>query len=273
MAIMQSKWKDEFVITAYELAANGYSKSKIAKVLGVGMTTLEKWRDKRKYFKLAIKKGKERYKGKDGSGGGYTMVDYVFDRLTDEGKRVWRKLNRLDKKGKATVEDLDALFAHHGTLMRQQIALYAWTSNNYSISAALKKAGISRDRWEAWKKDKDFAKLVKEITWHKKNFFEDGLCQLVADGNASATIYANKTQNADRGYSEKLDINITGNFQHQHMLIGDLDLDLDTRRIILEAVKRKEALMGSSEEVEMSMPMMLPGRTKKVVSREISKGL
>ena len=74
----------------------------------------------------------------------------------------------------------------------------------------------------------------------KKNFFESSLIGLVEEGHPGAVIFANKTVNADRGYSEKLRIEHTA--QGNDLIdINELELDLDTRKKILDAIRSKKA--------------------------------
>jgi hypothetical protein len=87
--------------------------------------------------------------------------------------------------------------------------------------------------------DPEFAELVDEIHLHKKDFFESKLVELVQSGDSSATIFANKTMNRDRGYGDKTTIEHTGTVvvEQRVVQIGDLALPVDVRRAILGAVR------------------------------------
>ena len=266
---VETKWKPSYVLRAYELAKSGYSDVKIAKILGVCRTTFAKWLESKGYLRVALKEGRRKIPRKNAKGNdpGWSLSDYLFDRLSAEAQKIWKELDRLDSDGLATSDDINAMFAGRGLRMRKQIALYAWTNSNFSITAAMKKVGISRKIWEDWKKDKEFRKLVEEIDWHKKNFFEDGLCQLVAEGNTSATIFANKTVNADRGYGQKLSIDVSGTVTHQLVSVADLDLPLEVRKQILDAVREKNALNGQTLD---NLPVLPPVGRKQVESVVVS---
>lgn len=235
-------WKTKFIFTAYELAKSGMSGVKIARVLGISHPTFRKWVDKKKEFHKAIGEGRRLHK--IGNTKGVSFRDYVYKRLPDDLKIIWRGLNKLDK-AKSGVEKIEALLDKGGKRARQHLFLYAWVSANFSVSNALGKVNLSRGTFDLWKeKDPDFAALVKEIDWHKKNFFEDHLCKLIKGGDTSATIFANETYNRDRGYSKRADLNVnlTGETTHRVINIDAIKLDIKTRKAILESIRKAQKL-------------------------------
>ena len=233
-----TKWKDVFLFRAYALAASGLTETKIAGVLGVSVSTLMVWERKKKLFRMALKEGRRKNKGDDGVV--FSFNDYVYKRLSKPMKRVWERINALDKAN-VGVEKIERILAEGGKTMRQHLFFYAWTVSKFSISTALRKVNISRSTFEKWKeRDSDFADLVDEINWHKKNFFEDHLAKLIAGGDSSATIFANRTVNRDRGYNEKTELDIKGDIAVNTLDIDSLDLPIDVRKIILEAMRKKE---------------------------------
>jgi len=233
-------WKDDFIIEGYNLAGSGLKESQIAQVLGISLPTFRVWEKKKLPFGKAIKKGRKEYRDKTGKTLSYR--DYIYKRLSVDLRKVWNRINKLDKK-KSGLERIEAILDRKGKRVRQELFIYAWISGNFSISEALRKVNISRTTLERWKtQDPDFAKLIEEIHWHKKNFFEDHLCRLVAGGDSGAIIFVNKTYNRDRGYNEKFDIdmNLRGEIDQNVMSVDVLKLPLETRKEILKSLRKNK---------------------------------
>ncbi len=236
-----TKWKDNFVIDVYVLAKSGMTENQIAQTLGISVHTLIKWETKKKVFKKALDRGRKEHRGKKNKT--YSFKDYVFGRLSYKNRKLWKKLNKLDEdKGdlKDNVEQIEILLEKRGKYARQSMFMYAWVSSNFSISMALRKVNISRGTFELWKKDVEFYELFKEMNWHKKNFFEEYLCKLIKGGSVPATIFANKTYNRDRGYNEKLevDMNLSGELDQNIVSVDTLGLTLKERKALRESIRK-----------------------------------
>jgi len=233
-------WRDEFIIEAYNLARGGMKERKIAEILGVSFHTFLIWENKKNPFRLSIQKGRKEYRGKNNKTASFR--DYVYKRLPRELRLIWNRINKLDKR-KGGLEKIEAILDRKGKRVRQQLFLHAWISGNFSISEALRKVNISRTTLRRWKKDDPgFAELVKQIPWFKKNFFEDALSGLVAGGDTSAIIFVNRTFNRDRGYNEKVevDMNLSGEIDQNVMSVDMMKLPLQTRKEILKSLRKKK---------------------------------
>lgn len=241
----ESKYKHEHVVEVYLAAKSGMTENQISKVIGISVHTLRVWEKKKQAFKIALEQGRTECRGKkDGS---LSFREYVFGRLSYKNRKLWNKIIRLSKNSKKKkrakdwIEQIEILLEKRGKCARQSLFMYAWVSSNFSISNALRRVNISRSTFELWKQDADFHVLFQEMEWHKKNFFEEYLCLLVKGGNPAATIFANKTFNKDRGYSEKIDVdmNLLGEIDHGVISVDHLKLDLNTRKALLKA-RRKQ---------------------------------
>ncbi len=233
-----SKWKDVYIFRAYDLARSGLKDLKIAGILGINASTLTDWKGRKKLFRMALKKGRKGFRRAGEASP--TFSNYVYQRLSKPMKEAWDRINALDEK-KAGVEKIEQILDAGGKTMRQHLFLYSWTVNNFSLSVALRQVNISRSTFENWKKhDSDFADLVDEINWHKKNFFEDHLSNLIADGDTSATIFANRTINRDRGYNEKVEMDVKGSVDVNTLDVDTLDLSIEVRKALLEAMRKRE---------------------------------
>jgi hypothetical protein len=112
----------------------------------------------------------------------------------------------------------------------------------FNPSKALKTLGLSKARLDKWvSDDPDFAKLVDEIHWHKKNFYESKFNQAVNDGELPAVLHAAKTILSDRGFGDKRKVEISGTIQHNVTVldVAQLDLPLDVMTQLLGAWRAK----------------------------------
>lgn len=181
-----------------------------------------------------------------------TFGDYVFKNLSSEARKLWEEL-QFWAEHKDRQEHVDRILRGRAVKIKQELFIHALVCTHYDISRACTMTGLTRATLDHWRvNDLEFAQLVEEIQWHKKNFFEKAMLDLVRDRNPLATIWVNKTVNADRGYSEKIRVEHTGvvnggfNFE-------DLDLDLDTRRKIVEAIRKKQ-LAQETASTTRSLP-------------------
>ncbi len=242
------KWRDEFYIRAYELAATGITEKRFADIIGVNVETVRDWKQKNQAFLEAWQKGQARYSGDTGNGV-TAFHEYVFQRLPPELQLLWGKLQELEGKD-WTGQRTDAVLHNSGVRARQHLFIYALTACNFNASIAFKRVGISLRTYQNWLEyDAEFKQLIEEMHFHKKNFFEDALINLVVGGDNAAIMFVNRTFNRDRGYGDKL--TVEGNVQHQHTHIGvsvdSLGLPLDVRKQLLEAVRARSSAQRAAE--------------------------
>jgi len=169
-----------------------------------------------------------------------TFGHYVFKHLSPEAQKTWKELKFWSEHSGGQVQIMHIL-RNRGRKIRQELFIHALVSTHYDTSRALSMTGLAKSTLDHWvKQDFHFSQLMDEIQWHKKNFFEKAMMDLVADRNPLATVWVNKTVNADRGYSEKIQV------QHSIADAGftfeELDLDADTRRKVLDAIRKRQAL-------------------------------
>ena len=112
---------------------------------------------------------------------------------------MWEKMTKKQLSNKKFRSDLaKAIFEKHGILYK-----------------AVKSLDINWTNFWRWRQDdNDFDKFVSETVFEAreslKDFYEEALINLVAQGNPQAIIYANKSLNKDRGYSTEEKLNISG---------------------------------------------------------------
>ena len=260
MGKSQTKWDDRHLVTVYQLAREGLPETQIAKALGVKPDTFRSWKMKRSALRDACRRGRK-HNGTNGTND--TFRDYVYQKLPEHLKKLWHKINdcEIEEYGP---QRLNALFAEGGKRARQHLFIYAYVASNFNTSVSMGKVGVSRSLFHKWcEQDADFAELIDELHWHKKNFFEAALIGRVAAGDTSAIIHVNRTINADRGYSEKVRVEVTGAVEHTMtaLSLDDLDLPLATRKAILAAMRAKQNgdQNGNGKDQE-EKPVTIAGR-------------
>lgn len=230
----------------YDAFLREYEFPKIAMALGTTRKSLEEWIEKFPELKLARRMAEEK------RGSSNTLADYVFKQLSKAAQDIWGQIEfYLDNE--SSYQRVNTILSGQPTRLRQEIFIHALVSNSFNLSEACTVACIPRSTLEAWKRDDlEFRQLVEEIGWHKKNFFEGKLTDLVAIGNPGAVMFVNRTVNADRGYSERVQVEHTGTVS-TGVDIEELDLDIETRRKILEAIRRKK-LKDTAVDIEELKP-------------------
>lgn len=229
------KWDDTMYVQSYVMAKSGASDNEISKTLGMSHTNF----DALKLKKPALQDALRRARRVDQK----VFRDYVYGKLQPETKALWDRICLCEK-----IDDPDRdaweIIKDVGDYTRKQLFIYALVHTNFNPSNACKKVGIGRDTLRYWMKDETFQELMKEIHWHKCNFFEEALVMRIKDGDTAAIIFANRTMNRDRGYGDKVEVEHTGTVQHNHLLsqvnLEELDLSLETRREILLAIRKKK---------------------------------
>lgn len=238
MPIYKKVWHPKLIIKAYDLAKEGYSDTQISGVIGVSQPTFAEWKTRHRLLGYALKRARKHRV----DGGVEQFHEYVYKRLPASLKALWDEVMGCWKEGSG-LEGVEALFSRHGVRARQHMLLYALPRSNFNISEACRLIGVGLKTYASWVKDDDgFGELMKEMDQHKKNFFEGALVDLVKRGDPSAVIFANRTQNRDRGYNEKYTLEVSGTVNHNHavLAIGELDLPVEVRGIILEAIRKKK---------------------------------
>ena len=240
------KWDDKFYITIYELARDGLSRTRIAKTLGVKLSTLNSWCTDNPAVADAMERG-----GGFGGSGMQTIQDYIYKRLSPEMQDVWQEITAWEKVANG-LDQIEQILSLQGRRVRQTLFVHAYLVCNFNASKACQKVNVPYSSFLSWcRNEPHFLELMQEMMEHKKNFLEDALFKLIKRGDGPATIFANKTLNKDRGYGEKVVVEVGGSVEHQHthqLKIEDLNLPLEVRKQLLIAVREQRE--GESEVIE-----------------------
>lgn len=223
-----------FLLDFYDACLREDCLKKIAACMEMGPRNLRIKVEKSKALQLAKKLAEERRGSRD------SLADYVYGHLSEDSKDVWNKLEFWQENEKGcTRQQIEAVFLGKKKQVRQEVFLHALVRSGFNCSEACHMVGITRFTLNAWRQEDAFRRLVDEIQWHKKNFFEHALMDLVEQRHPGAVIFVNRTVNQDRGYGERVTVDHTG--LDREFSVEDLDLDLDTRKKILEAIRKRHA--------------------------------
>lgn len=240
----------EFILDWYDAWLRTDNMGKVVEALNISSSNvLCAWM--KRYPEL--KKAKELAESRRGSRD--TFSGYIFKHLSKDAQGVWDQIKFWDEC--KSFEKIEVILSGKTKRIRQELFIHALVSSSFDVSEALRMVAITRETFEHWREsDLEFRQLVEEIQWHKKNFFEHALMDLVELRHPSAVMFVNRTINADRGYSEKLEVNHSGSVQ-QDISIDDLDLDIETRKKILEALRIKRAIRDVQASVKHVNPAQL----------------
>jgi hypothetical protein len=200
------KYSPEHAIPAAVLAYAGCNDAEICRHLKMTDFTIRKWRKKYPFFKKALEQGRylRTLRNTD------SMQEWVIGRLTPKAKEVWESImfwqEHEDEYGK-----IKQVIGHQTEHIRQRVWLHAFIRCKFSMSAACKLVGVSRQVVDQWRLNGDFKRMVDEILEMQGDFIEEALMDLVAARDTGAVIFASRTKNRDRGYGDRLDINQTVN--------------------------------------------------------------
>lgn len=242
----KGKWDPAFYVLSYQLAKDGLSDKEIAQTIGVSSLTFGNWKQKRPALESALEQARDTTQ----KGSIQTFEDYVYNRLPENLKDYWNEIQKCSK-GRTSTARMEGMFSDAGKRVRQQLFIHAYISSNFNPSEALRKLNLTRRTLNKWvAEEPEFSDLMDEIMWHKKNFFESSLVKLIKKGNALATIFANKTVNRDRGYGDKIDLNVQGEITHNinYISVDKLDLPLSVRKQILVAIRKQKTLRQERDE-------------------------
>ena len=238
----------EMYVTAYELARNGKYQVEIAKVLGVKKHTFCSWIRNDPELKSALTRGRKAHKADkqvlvEQSKISTTFKDYLYSHLSPKLRDIWEKIQEAQELSNGR-ERVEVMLKNKGRRLKQNLLLYALSQTMFNVTRSLNMLCIPKKTFDNWcKNDPEFADLISEIHWHKKNFIENALLTRVAAGDTTAIIFAAKSQCADRGYGDKIQVEHTGSIEHRFSVnVADLDLDLDTRKKLLQAARKQKAI-------------------------------
>lgn len=255
------KWKPIFLVHAYRLARAGFADSYIQQELKVSIQSFINWKKKVPELVEALEIARSERKTCS------TFADYCLERMPEHLQEVWKRLEMLEKEENGVVQ-IEQMLSDSGKAVRQRLYIHALIACSFSPSRAGAKVGVDKRMLDGWiEEDPAFRELVEEISWHKGNFFEENLVELVSRGDTSATLFANRTWNKDRGYGNSLNVNVKGKVDVQHSVVDLAELmpflTHETKLELLEAIRRRE----DAKNTQTLIPIRLS--PEQVITQEI----
>lgn len=105
---------------------------------------------------------------------------------------------------------------------KRKVFLDAYELSAGNVSHACKGAGISRQTYYNWLDKFDtFKKGIAEIDEATKDFAESILMKMLQEKNVTATIFYLKTKCKDRGYVEKVELELPKEYVPVQMVLPD----------------------------------------------------
>ncbi len=231
----------------YDYAKMGLKLQAIAQACRVNYATMQKWRRVYPELQVAYSDGKKASTRKAGD----AYHKYVFQLLPKNLKKVWRRLKRYTSAHDRR-ERVELMFAKKGEAVRKHLFIHAMTVTNFNITKACKLLNVNKAMYDGWiDSDPEFIKLVDEMKFHQKNFYQSKLIEACESGETSAIIFANRTFNADIGYGNKLEVSHSGSIEHKHVYdLEGLELPIAVLRQINDAITAKEAASQEGKRKE-----------------------
>lgn len=236
------RYKDDWVLEAYDLALKGVTNTVIAQHLGIAVELLSIYKSRYPLLRKAIDRGHEKAahltKPKN-------QEEYFLGFLTPEAKKVWETITDIsnfngldaDQRRQKVIGLLDAGGKH----IRQMLYLRALVSFGFKIKPAKDLVCISEQTLRNWMKDEEFARMYYEVYTGYGDMLQDALTQKIIDGDTAVIMMANKTFNKNRGFGETLKVDVSGKVGVYDKSIPAEVIDslpLETKKQIIEAMEK-----------------------------------
>lgn len=229
-------WKPRFVVDIYRLRRQGHSDRSIASALSTSAPNFINWKKSKASVRYALRQAEKDKKELDSM----SIQDYIGNRLSSNVKDVFKQITGWNQERYGYTKVVKMLKTKPKQF-QQELFVYTLIVNNLNVSRALKKLGIDRRVFKGWlENDIKFVEMMSEVKEMIGDFYQEGLLNLVAKGDSSATQFANKTFNRERGYGEVTEKRITSTLEVKSLPLEQLNLPVDILRTVLNAVKEYE---------------------------------
>lgn len=251
MAHGNEKFQEEFYLEAYEYARAGLQDVRIAELFQVTPQTFNSWKRDKPAFAKALARGRQPMTvNSAGEALSTTFKEYVYDRLDPQLQNIWDEIMQLEKPDadKSGWTVLKEMLDRGGYKMRQHLFMHALFHANFNVTEACRLVCITRKNFEYWMHtDPEFAALFRGVKEVKGDFFEEKLIGLVKQGDSAATIFANRTFNRDRGYNDKVEVQVNQTAANMITMDDIRDLDPEILRKVVEHIKNKRQLAQAKQ--------------------------
>lgn len=102
-------------------------------------------------------------------------------------------------------------FRYQSKAAKQKLFIKTFIKNNAMVQTTCEEVGITKKTYYEWLKDEKFKTAVDDAVEHKLDLLESKLQKLIDKGDVTATIFAVKCLLKQRGYTEKKEVEVSGN--------------------------------------------------------------
>lgn len=230
-------WKETYLFDVYEFARQGFTQHQVAEAIGVPWDTFDGWYRRKPMLREAYRRGAA-FRDRPNQ-----QAAYVYGHLPKHLKEIWDALVEIGDRKDA--EDIaETLLGPLGEKGKQVLLLHTLSTNHWNLSTALYRLRLETARFRKWcREDPEFAELIREVEWHKDNYYESALLGRVAAGDPNAILHVARTRLRSRGYGDKVEVEVSGHVTHEVQVTTPVDLDalglpLDLRRQLLEHMQQ-----------------------------------
>ncbi len=261
---LAGKWNPTLAFRLYDLFRNGVSPTAAAGIMGLRKETVIGWLEKVPLAKMA-KAAADAARSEEAN----SLQEHIFGQLPAELKPIWRRMEELTL-AEMTPKVVEGLIQDQGKRGRQYLFFQALAHESFDATKACQWVGISRRTLNNWLDEPEFAEVMSHIQIAKKDLGESALWDLVKQGDANAIMFVNRTLNRDRGFGDTKSIKIDQTTTHRHLIdIDELDLSLEIRKAIWEAMKKKEAESTPAHLLPPAPSALPPVREPIIIDAEI----
>lgn len=228
------EWDDEFYVRCYQLAKTGSTNGQIASILGYSMESFRKVREERPALDKALKEARE----KKGIG------NFIYGKLSKEAQACWRRVMSAEKEVNS-VRKIEKLFGVYGEGIKKELFLHCLAATYFNPTKACRKLGMPLREYKTWvENDFEFAQLMLEMQEHRSDFYDEAFNDLIVKREPSVVLHAQKTFNGNKGFSDKLKVEHTGEVKSTQVL------ELSEQLLGLLSLGAKREVMKALEQLE-----------------------
>lgn len=243
---VKGQWSNKLYVKLYQAALESTEDKTVAATCGISYSMLNYHKKNKSTVRWLLKEARK----KRGKTGVDNVLDFVYDRLSNEHKVIYDEICQLGKKGvKNGYEQARKLMENKGEAAQKQMFLYSLIHCNFNQSKARKRCCVTLKQVQKWMNEPEFADFLEEVNQGFKDFLQGALVQAVQDGDTQAIIFANKTKNRDRGFGDVSKLEIEGNVNHRVKMDLDLsELSVGAQREVFALLKKQERTQQQLEE-------------------------
>lgn len=259
------KWA--IVITRFPQACQEEWYRKMTELFNIPRITTAVWVKREPLMTLAKEYALHVLKSKEDERQNFS--EYVLTRMSRETREKYEQLVFWEDHPDGA-EKTRGLLRDMTERERRLMFIQCVAANGFVYARAMRLMGINGEVVKNWCKDRGFRQMTNELQQLKKDFFEQALVDLATARDTTAVVFANKTLNRDRGYGEKIALDVKGQIDHVHSIVPLAALEqlpTETLDAVLKAVQEHKRKQMEARAAGPSA-LALPGSTGETIDVE-----